>query len=415
MTDGLSYWEEAELASLRPSGAPTALAPRPRWARRMARLGTESAFEVLARAKRLEAGGRRIVHLEIGEPDFATPPHIVAAAEAAIRAGFTHYTPAAGIPEVREAVAAHYSRRLGQEISASEVILTPGSKNILMFTAMATVEDGDEVIVPDPGYPIYESVVRFIGGVPVPLPLREENDFRFSVAELRSLITPRTRMIVLNSPQNPTGGILTAEDLEQVALLALEHDLLILSDEIYSQIAYDKPTPSILSLPEMRERTVLLDGLSKAYAMCGWRLGIGVAPADIVKRMETLMINTSSCATAFIQMATVAALEAPESASVVRQMVDEYRRRRDVLVDGLNQIPGVRCHRPGGAFYVFPNITGTGMGERELADRLLQEAGVAALPGTAFGEMGKGYLRFSYAQAVPELEEALVRIGNFLR
>ncbi|MHB8507591.1 MAG: pyridoxal phosphate-dependent aminotransferase [Candidatus Dormibacteria bacterium] len=385
-----------------------------RWAARLDRLGTESAFEVLARAKALEAQGHPMVHLEIGEPDFATPPHIIAAAEAAIEDGYTHYTPAGGIPEVRAGVAAHYSRRIGMEVAANEVILTPGSKNILMFAIFSLVEEGDEVIIPDPGYPIYQSLTTFVGARPVSIPLREENDFRFDVAELRSLVTPRTRMIILNTPQNPTGGILTEADLQGVAELAIEHDLVVISDEIYSQIAYEGAVPSILSLPGMKERTVLMDGLSKAYAMCGWRLGIGVAPAELIKRMETLMINSSSCATAFIQVATLAALESPESEVSVTRMVDEYRRRRDVVVDGLNAIPGVSCHRPGGAFYVFPNITGTGMGERQLADALMTEAGVALLPGTAFGAMGKGYLRLSYAQAVPVLEEGLGRINEYL-
>ncbi|HEV3231939.1 MAG TPA: pyridoxal phosphate-dependent aminotransferase [Candidatus Dormibacteraeota bacterium] len=385
-----------------------------RFAERMDRLGTESAFEVLARARRLEAQGRSVVHLEIGEPDFATPAHIVAAAEAAIEDGYTHYTPAGGIPEVREGVARHYTERVGLEIEPGEVILTPGSKNVLMFAIFATIEPGDEVIVPDPGYPIYHSLVSFVGATPVSLPLREESGFRFDPEELRALITPRTRMLILNTPQNPTGGILTQDDLVAAARLAVEHDLLVISDEIYSQISYEAPVPSIMALPGMKERTVLMDGLSKAYAMCGWRLGIGVAPAELIRRMETLMINSSSCATAFIQIATLTALESPDSDVSVERMLAEYRRRRDVLVDGLNAIPGLRCHRPGGAFYVFPNVTGTGIGERELADRLLAEAGVAVLPGSSFGAMGKGFIRLSYAQAVPELEEALRRIGGLL-
>jgi aspartate/methionine/tyrosine aminotransferase len=381
----------------------------------MDRLGTEGAFEVLARARALEAQGRSVVHLEIGEPDFATPPHIVAAAEAAIEDGYTHYTPAGGIPEVRQGVARHYSERLGVEVAPEEVILTPGSKNVLLFAILSILEEGDEAIIPDPGYPIYHSLVEFVGARAVSLPLREEKGFRFDAEELRALITPRTRMLVLNTPQNPTGGILTEDDLRAAAALAVEHDLLVVADEIYSQIAYDAPVPSIVTLPGMRERTVLMDGLSKAYAMCGWRLGIGVAPAPLIRKMETLMFNSSSCATAFIQVATLTALDSPDSGPSVQRMVDEYRRRRDVLVDGLNRIPGIRCHRPGGAFYVFPNITGTGIGEHELADRLLAEAGVAVLPGTAFGAMGKGFIRLSYAQAVPELEEALRRIEGLLQ
>jgi aspartate/methionine/tyrosine aminotransferase len=380
----------------------------------MAQLGTESAFEVLARANRLEAEGRSILHLEIGEPDFATPPHIVAAAEAAIEDGYTHYTPSGGIPEVRAVVAEHYARRLGQEVTGAEVILTPGSKNILMFAVMALIDEGDEVILPDPGYPIYASLVSFFGGKPVSLPLREESGFRFDADELAALVTDRTRMVILNSPQNPTGGILHADDLKAVAELAVERDLWVVSDEIYSQIAYEGVVPSIAELPGMRQRTIVMDGLSKAYAMCGWRLGIGVAPAELISRMETLMINSSSCATAFIQVATMTALESPQSEASIGRMVDEYRGRRDVVVDALNEIPGVHCHRPGGAFYVFPNITGTGIGERELADGLLGEAGVATLAGTAFGAMGKGFLRLSYAKDIPYLEEGVARIKEYV-
>jgi aspartate aminotransferase len=385
-----------------------------RWAARMSQLGTESAFEVLARAKLLEEQGAEIVHLEIGEPDFATPPHIVAAAEAAIEDGYTHYTPAGGIPEVREAVAAHYATRIGNDVQGGEVILTPGSKNILLFAMLALVEAGDEVIVPDPGYPIYASLVSFMGAKPVSLRLREESGFRFDAGELGSLVTDRTRMIILNSPQNPTGGILHPEDLVAVAELAVKHDLWVVSDEIYSQIVYEGDVASIASIAGMRERTIIMDGLSKAYAMCGWRLGIGVAPAELIKAMEKLMINSSSCATAFIQVATLAALESPDSDVSVQRMVEEYRRRRDVVVDGLNAIPGVHCHRPGGAFYVFPNVSEIGVDQKVLADALLAEAGVAVLPGTAFGAMGKGYLRLSYAQAVPVLEKGLGRIRDFL-
>ncbi|MDP9326122.1 MAG: pyridoxal phosphate-dependent aminotransferase [Candidatus Dormibacteraeota bacterium] len=380
----------------------------------MNQLGTESAFEVLARANRLEAEGRSILHLEIGEPDFATPPHIVAAAEAAIEDGYTHYTPSGGIPEVRKVVAEHYSRRMGQDVGADQVIMTPGSKNILMFAIMALINEGDEVILPDPGYPIYSSLVSFFGGVPVSLPLRQESEFRFDPDELASLVTERTRMVILNSPQNPTGGVLHEDDLKAVAQLAVERDLWVVSDEIYSQIAYEGPVPSITSLPGMLERTVIMDGLSKAYAMCGWRLGIGVAPAELIHGMETLMINSSSCATAFIQVATMTALEAPESEASVNRMLDEYRSRRDAVVDALNDIPGVHCHRPGGAFYVFPNITGTGLGERELADGLLGEAGVATLAGTAFGAMGKGFLRLSYAKDIPYLLEGVERIKEYV-
>src|ERR1700682_3517600 len=379
-----------------------------RWARRMSQLGTESAFEVLARAKRLEEQGTEIVPLEIGEPHFPPPPHRVAAARA------TPATPAGALPEVREAVAAHYASRIGNDVTGREGGLTPGSKNILLFAMLALIEEGDEVILPDPGYPIYASLVSFMGAKPVSLRLREESGFRFDAGELASLVTDRTRMIILNSPQNPTGGILHQEDLVAVAELAVQHDLWVVSDEIYSQIVYEGDVASMASIPGMRERTIIMDGLSKAYAMCGWRLGIGVAPAELIKAMETLMINSSSCATAFIQVATLAALDSPESQVSIKRVVDEYRVRRDTVVDGLSAITGVSCHRPGGAFYVFPNITATGIDQKALADALLAEAGVAVLPGTAFGAMGKGYLRLSYAQSVPVLEQGLGRIRDFL-
>jgi aspartate/methionine/tyrosine aminotransferase len=299
-------------------------------------------------------------------------------------------------------------------VSGSEVILTPGSKNILLFAMLALIEAGDEVILPDPGYPVYASLVSFMGAKPVSLALREESGFRFDAGELASLVTPRTRMIILNSPQNPTGGILHQEDLVAVAELAAQHDLWVVSDEIYSQIAYEGEVPSIASIPGMRERTIIMDGLSKAYAMCGWRLGIGLAPAELIKAMETLMINSSSCATAFIQVATLTALDAPESDVSIRRMVDEYRIRRDAVVDGLNGIPGVKCHRPGGAFYVFPNISRTGIDQDVLADALLAEAGVAVLAGTAFGKMGQGFIRLSYATDVATIEKGVGRIREFL-
>lgn len=378
----------------------------------MNRLGTESAFEVLARARALEAGGRDIVHLEIGEPDFATPDNIIEAAIGALHSGYTHYTPASGIREVRETVAGFVSRRLRTPVDPTEVVLVPGSKNILHFLLLACVEPGDEVILPDPGYPVYASLVNFLDAVPVSIPLREERDFRLDVEELASLVTPRTRLLIVNTPQNPTGGILTREDVEAVARIAVERDLLVLSDEIYSQIVYGFEHTSLLSQPGMRERTVLMDGMSKAYAMCGWRLGYGVAPAALAARMDTLMINTSSCAAAFTQMAAIEALESPESDRAVSAMVETFRRRRDLLVDGLNAIPGFRCARPQGAFYAFPNIEGTGLGERELADTLLSEAGVAVLPGTAFGAGGQGFLRLAYTQSEESLAKAIERIAE---
>lgn len=385
-----------------------------RFAERMERLGTEGAFEVLARARRLEAGGRQIVHLEIGEPDFATPDNITEAAISAMHAGYTHYTPAGGIMEARQAVASFVSRRLGIEADPTEVVLTPGSKNVLLFVLLACVEPGEEVIYPDPGYPIYSSLVNFIGARPVPVRLREDRGFRMDLDELEGLVTPRTRLLILNSPQNPTGGVLTAEDVAFIARLAVEHDLLVVSDEIYSQIVYGHEHVSILSQPDMKPRTVLMDGMSKAYAMCGWRLGYGVAPRELASRMEALMINSSSCAAAFAQMAVIEAFESPESDAAVRRMVAQFQARRDLVVAGLNAMPGVRCQAPQGAFYAFPNVEGTSLDERRLADDLLEEAGVALLPGSAFGPAGEGFLRLAYTQSEADLRVGLERMGNYL-
>ena len=386
-----------------------------KFAQRMQNLGTEGAFEVLARARALEAEGKSVIHLEIGEPDFPTPDNIVEAAYGAMHADYTHYTPAGGILEVRQAVADFLNRRLGTDVKPLEVVMVPGSKNVLLFTLLSCIEPGDEVILPDPGYPVYESLVRFIGARPVPIRLREEREFRMDLAELSSLVTDRTRLLIVNTPQNPTGGVLTREDVEFISRLAVERDLLVLSDEIYSQITYgDFQHVSLLAQPGMRERTVLLDGMSKAYAMCGWRLGYGVAPRELAAKMETLMINSSSCAAAFTQMAAIEAFGAPESDRAVKRMVGEFGRRRDLMVDGLNRIPGFRCARPEGAFYAFPNIEGTGMDEQVMADRLLAEAGVAVLPGTAFGAGGKGYIRLAYTQSDANLAEALRRIERFI-
>jgi aspartate/methionine/tyrosine aminotransferase len=380
----------------------------------MSRLGTEGAFEVLAKARRLEAEGKRIVHLEIGEPDFATPDNIVEAGISAMQNGYTHYTPASGIMEAREAVAGFVGRTLKTEVDPTEVVLVPGSKNVLLFTLLACIEPGDEVILPDPGYPAYASQVNFIGGVPKAVTLREESGFRMDLDELASLITPKTRMIIVNTPQNPTGGVLTAEDVEFVCELAHKHDLLVVSDEIYSQLVYGFQHVSPLSHPGMRERTVLMDGLSKSYAMTGWRLGYAVAPKALAAKLDTLMINSSSCAAGFTQMAAIEALSAPESEHAVSRMVKVFEHRRNLIVDGLNSIPGMRCARPEGAFYAFPNIEGTGFAEHELADRLLSEAGVAVLPGTAFGKAGKGFIRLAYTQSEDELKLGLDRIREFI-
>src|SRR5437870_1202724 len=385
-----------------------------RVAERMRRLGTETAFEVLGRARALEAEGKKIIHLEIGEPDFDTPVNIKQAAKQALDAGYTHYGPASGLPEARAAIARHVASTRGIEVSPDQVVITPGAKPIMFFAVLACVDEGDEVIYPNPGFPIYESAVEFVGGKAVALQLREEKEFGFDIADLKRLITPRTRMIILNSPHNPTGGILTESAVRAIANLALEHDLLVLSDEIYGRIMYDGTRNfSIASLPGMQERTIILDGFSKTFAMTGWRLGYGVMPEELARHVTRLQINSTSCTTSFSQIAAVEALTGPQRD--VESMVEEFKRRRDLIVDGLNGIPGIRSHKPLGAFYVFPNITGTGKTSRALADQLLNEAGVACLSGTAFGRFGEGYLRFSYANSIPNIEKALERIALVLK
>jgi aspartate/methionine/tyrosine aminotransferase len=384
------------------------------WADRMSRIGTESAFEVLAHARGLEAQGRDVIHLEIGEPDYATPQNIIDVAVRALNGGATHYTPASGIPQVREATARYVTKRTGVPTSIDNIVLVPGSKNILAFLLLAIIEPGDEVIVPDPGYPIYRSLVNFIGATPVSAPIRQENDFRLDVEELRGLVTPRTKLIIVNTPANPTGGVLTRGDCESIAQLAIEHNLVVLSDEIYGRITYDGAHVSLYGIDGMAERTVLLDGVSKAWAMCGWRLGFGAMPVELARRMDTLMINSSSCAAAFTQLAAVEAFESPESDAAVDAMVAEFRHRRDILVEGLNRIPGISCRRPAGAFYVFPDITATGYNERELQRELLDEVGVATLAGSTFGPHGAGHIRLSYANSVENIERALDRIGLHL-
>ncbi len=380
----------------------------------MSRLGTEGAFVVLAKARQLEREGKKIVHLEIGEPDFATPDNIVEAGISALQNGYTHYTPASGILESREAVAGFVTRMLKTEVDPSEVVLVPGSKNVLLFTLLACIEPGDEVILPDPGYPAYASQVSFIGAVPKTVTLREDTGFRMDLDELASLITPKTRMLIINTPQNPTGGILTEEDVDFVCELVQKNDLLLVSDEIYSQLVYGFHHVSPLSRPGMRERTVLMDGLSKSYAMTGWRLGYAVAPKALAAKLDQLMINSSSCAAAFTQIAAIEAMSSPESEHAVKRMVKVFEHRRNLVVESLNAMPGVRCATPQGAFYVFPNIEGTGFDERELADRLLSEAGVAVLPGTAFGHAGKGFIRIAYTQSEDELQLGLDRIKEFV-
>ncbi len=380
----------------------------------MASIGTETAFEAAARARALEAEGRDIIHLEIGEPDFDTPSNVRAAAKQALDEGVTHYPPFAGLPALRAAIADDAAARKGFPVDPSRVFVTVGGKGVMVYAILALVDPGDEVIVPDPGYPIYESLTRFVGGTPVPIPIRMENDFRLDVDELAALITPRTRLLVINSPANPTGGVLTRGDIERVAELALRHDLVVLADEIYARILYDGAEHvSIASLPGLAERTIVLDGFSKTYAMTGWRLGYAIVPPSLIEAYGTLIINTISGATAFAQAGAVEALRG--SQDDVAAMVREFRVRRDLVVDGLSGIPGVRCHRPQGAFYVFPDVSGTGFGGAELADRLLHEAGVCVLAGTAFGMIGTGHIRISYANSPENLTEALRRIDAFVR
>jgi len=383
-----------------------------RLADRMDHIGTETAFEAAARARALAATGRSIIHLHLGEPDFDTPPNIVEAAARALADGQTHYAPPPGVPIFREAIAADFSRRRGVEVTPDRVVVTPGAKPVMAYLMMALVGPGDEVIVPDPGFPIYESMTRFMGATPVPIPLRPERDFRLDLDELRSLITPRTRLLVFNSPQNPTGAVMTRSDIEGVAAIAMAHDLMVLADEIYSRILYEGEHVSILSVEGMEERTVVLDGLSKTYAMTGWRLGWGILPKPLVPVFERLLINTVSCTATYAQFAGAEALNGPQDA--VEVMVRELRARRELIVAGLNALPGVTAPMPHGAFYAFPDVSGTGLTGRTFADRILTEAGVSVLSGTAFGQQGVNSLRVSYANSQQNLRVALARMADFL-
>ena len=377
-------------------------------AERMSRIGTESAFEVLVKAKALEKQGKDIVHLEIGQPDFATPRHVVEAGKRALDEGWTGYGPTAGFPEFREMIAAYVTRTRGICVGADNVCVVPGGKPIMFFTMMAVLEPGDEVIYPNPGFPIYESVIEFLGAKAVPMPLVESRGFSFDLDVFASKLSPRTKMVVLNSPANPTGGVIPRADLARIADLLRDRDVLVLSDEIYSRIVYQDAPQSITQFDGLLEKTIILDGFSKTYSMTGWRLGYGVMPTWLADAVNLLMVNSNSCTASFTQRAGMAALEGPQDC--VDAMVSEFRRRRDAIVEGLNGIPGIRCSVPAGAFYAFPNIAGTGMSSRELADRLLYEAGVACLSGTAFGSYGEGYLRFSYANSLENIREALARI-----
>ena len=377
-------------------------------ATRMERLGTETAFEVLVRAKALEAQGKDVIHLEIGEPDFDTPANIVAAGARALEEGWTHYGPAAGQPELKAAIANYIKQSRGASYAPEQVVVTPGGKPIMFFLILALVEAGDEAIYPDPGFPIYRSMIDFTGAKAVPIPLREEHEFRLDVDELAGLITPRTKLLILNSPANPTGGVLERGDLEAIAKLAVEHDILVLADEIYSELLYEGEHVSIATMPGMAERTVILDGFSKTYAMTGWRLGYGLFPGDLAASVSKLMVNSVSCTAVALQQAGIEALTGPQDKVV--EFREAFRRRRDLIVDGLNRIPGISCLSPKGAFYAFPNITGTGLRSKPFADLLLDEHGVAALSGTAFGDAGEGYLRLSYANSEANLTKALERI-----
>jgi aspartate aminotransferase len=383
-----------------------------RLARSLDRLGTETAFELLARAKALEAEGRRIIHLQIGEPDFDTPPHVVEAAAKALREGHTHYCPAPGIPELREAAADYLSRTRGLAIPPARVLVTPGAKPFLFFGVLATCDPGDEVIYPNPGFPIYESVIRWAGATPVPLPLTEDRGFAFTAQDVADRLTDRTRLIILNSPANPTGGVVPGEVVDELAEVLEGHDCWILSDEVYSEMVWEGEHHSIATRGELLDRTILLDGFSKTFAMTGWRLGYAAVPEPLVEPLTRLFINCHSCTPPATQLAGVAALTGPWDA--VEAMLAEFRARRQLVVEGLNAIPGVSCIEPAGAFYAFPNITQTGLSSRALQDRLLEEAGVAMLAGTAFGSYGEGYMRLSYANSQDNLREALVIMADLL-
>jgi aspartate/methionine/tyrosine aminotransferase len=383
-----------------------------RLASRMSRLGTETAFEVLNRARALEKQGREIIHLEIGEPDFATPANIVDAAVDALHGGWTHYGPSAGLPDLRKEIASYVSHTRNVTVSSDEVVVVPGGKPIIFFTILTFVDQGDEVIYPNPGFPIYESMINYVGGRAVPIPLREERDFALDVHELASLITDRTKLIILNSPHNPTGGMLTKNDILDVAEAIGERNIVVLSDEIYSRLIYEGEHFSIMTVPGFKERTILLDGFSKTYAMTGWRMGYGVMRADLAAHITRLMTNSNSCTASFTQVAGIQALRGDQSS--VQKMSDEFKRRRDAFVAGLNKMKGFSCRMPKGAFYVFPNITKTGWPSKKLAEALLEQAGVACLAGTAFGSYGEGYLRFSVANSLDNLNTALEWITTWV-
>ena len=384
------------------------------FADRMKALETETAFEVLAKAKALEKQGKSIVHLEIGEPDFDTPKNIKDAAAKALSAGYTHYTPSAGMLELRQVVAEYISKTRKLDVKPEEVVITPGGKPVIFFGILALVNQGDEVLYPNPGFPVYESVIKFVGARPIPIPLKEENEFSLDPEYVKKKITKKTKMIILNSPENPTGGVIPRKQLKVIAdCLEDRDDVFVLSDEIYSRIIYEDKPESISQFPGMKEKTIILDGFSKSYAMTGWRLGYGVMRKDLAAKMAQLMTNSNSCTNTFVQFAGIEALKGPQTEP--EKIVAEFRKRREVIVDGLNSIKGITCKKPHGAFYVFPNITETGMDSRKLADHLLHNAGVAVLSGTSFGQYGEGYLRLSFANSVENIKKALDSIEKSLK
>ncbi len=390
-----------------------AVMPELKLAKRMSRLGTETAFEVLVKARALEAKGRDIVHLEIGEPDFDTPANIIEAATEALHKGFTHYGPSAGLPPLRETIAKYVADTRRVPVAPEEVVVVPGGKPIIFFSILALVEEGDEVIYPNPGFPIYESMINFLGAKAVPIQLREEMQFRLDVKELAGMINDRTKLIILNSPQNPTGGVLEKSDVEAIARAIGDRDIMVLTDEIYSRLIFEGAHHSIMSVDGMKERCILLDGFSKTYAMTGWRMGYGVMRADLATHVARLMTNSNSCTASFTQVAGIEALKGPQESVV--EMCAEFKQRRDIMVKGLNSIKGFSCLSPKGAFYVFPNIKQTGWKSKKLADALLEDAGVAALSGTAFGDFGEGYLRFSVANSIENIEKALERVSGWAK
>jgi len=379
---------------------------------RMSKLGNETAFEMLAKAKVLEAQGREIVHLEIGEPDFPTPPNVIAKGTEAMRAGLTKYTPSPGILEARQAIADYIGRTRGDTVDPDQVVMTAGGKPIMFYTILAIVNPGDEVVYPNPGFPIYESVINFAGGIPVPVPLREENDFCMDIDEFKKLVTDKTRLVILNSPHNPTGGVLCADDLKEIAAFLADRDVVVLSDEIYDNIFYEERALSITSFPGMQEKTIILNGFSKSYSMTGWRAGYGVMPKEIAPHITKLVVNSTSCLAGFTQLACIEALTGPQDE--LKRRVEQFKARRDIIVDGLNAIKGVTCAKPRGAFYAFPNISSFGKSSSEMADYLLHEAGVATLAGGSFGRYGEGYLRISYANSLENIEKAVTRIEQAL-